>query len=393
MGLKAVLKKSRITYNAANVLRRAPYPFLSAYMRLCRGLGGIDGKKVYFSSFGGKLYNENPKYVCEALHELCPEAKLVFRLSREGRRDPDIPGYVLKTPQFSPAALFHMATARVIVKNACMMPYMRKFPGQAYIQLWHGDRGIKKILMDQNPSAVKDHIDWKLMDIGVSASDFGTENYMRRGFAYRGEVMECGYPKNDLLIANPQSVRDSVKSRLNLPDDTKFLLYAPTFRNNTTGAALTANFSLNRLQAALERETGEKWMILTRGHTLNGGVRADAGMDVSAYPDVSRLLLICDMLVTDYSSIAGDFLLLNRPIILYLADRQDYCSERSLVFDPDDSPYRVAHNEDELIDIACHFGDAEENCRKLAEFYGMKESGGASMAVAERIKEILGGTV
>lgn len=390
MSLKSLLKKNKFTYAAASALRKAPYPLMKGWMRICHGICGVDKKKVYFSSFSGKLYNENPRYVCEALHAVCPEAKIIFRLNHDGMRQDDVPDYVKKVGQMSPAAFYHMATARVIVKNAALMPYMAKFKDQKYIQLWHGDRGLKKILLDLDPTAAERHPDWKYMDIGVSGSEFGSRVYLRSAFGYKGEIMEVGYPKNDLLMANPAEIREKVYRKLNLPENTKFILYAPTFRDQTIGGAISANFSAEALLKALEASSGEKWMILNRGHILNSAVKSDAGIDVSRYPDVSELLLVCDMMITDYSSIAGDYLLMNRPIILYHADVAQYASqERALVFDPEKSPYKIAHNMDELIDIACNFGNAGENCRALYDFYGVRETGKASVLVAERIREYL----
>ena len=90
MGLKAIVKKNRAVYRLANAVRKLPYPLIRAYMAACHALRGVDGKKVYFSSFSGKLYNENPKYVCEALHEIAPDAKIVFRLNAQGMRQTDV---------------------------------------------------------------------------------------------------------------------------------------------------------------------------------------------------------------------------------------------------------------------------------------------------------------
>ncbi len=391
MGLKALVKKNRAVYRLANAVRKLPYPLIRAYMAACHALRGVDGKKVYFSSFSGKLYNENPKYVCEALHEIAPDAKIVFRLNAQGMCQTDVPAYVHKVPQYSPRVLYHMATARAVVKNASLAPYMRTWPDQKYIQLWHGDRGLKKICLDMENADPKRFTDRFFMNLGVCGSDFGRDIYMRRAFGYTGELLECGYPKNDLLIRNPPEVCAAARRELNIDTDARVLLYAPTFRQRETGSAARAGFSLSALRDALEAKTGQKWVMLTRGHTLNTGVRSDGDLDVSAYPDVSRLLLITDMLITDYSSIAGDFLLLNRPIILYHADRCAYESDdRSLLFDPEASPYRVAHNPQELTDIACNFGDAAQNCRELAAFYGVRETGRASQIVAERIAEWIG---
>ena len=111
MGLKAIIKKNRFIYAAASRLRALPYPFLRLFMRACHALRGVEKNKVYFSSFGGKLYNENPKYVCEALLKLRPDAKLIFRLNKSGMAQAEIPPQVIRVPQYSPAALFHMATS------------------------------------------------------------------------------------------------------------------------------------------------------------------------------------------------------------------------------------------------------------------------------------------
>lgn len=390
MGLKAIVKKNPIVYALANAVRKIPYPILRAYMGACHALRGVDANKVYFSSFTGKLYNENPKYVCEALHEIAPDTRIVFRLDAQGMRQTDVPDYVGRVPRYSPKAFFHMATARVVVKNAALLPYMRTWRDQYYIQLWHGDRGLKKICLDMENADPKKCIDRYYMNLGVCASDMGRDIYMRRAFGYTGELLECGYPKNDLLLKNPPETAAAVRKRLGIPPDTRVLLYAPTFRQRETGSAMRANFSLKRLQSALERATGAKWAMLTRGHMLNTGCESDGGTDVSGYPDVTELLLITDMLITDYSSVAGDFLLMDRPIILYHADRAAYTgADRSLIFDPDKSPYRIAFDERELIEIACNFGDAAENCRALREFYGTHESGHASRAVAERIVRAL----
>ena len=389
MNLKSLLKKNKFVFAAANSVRKAPYPLLRAWMRLCHSLFGVDKNKVYFSSFNGKLYNENPRFVCEALHEVCPEAKIVFRLNKAGMQQGNIPDYVKQVPKNPLIGMYHMATAKVIVKNTTVLPYMLKFSDQKYIQLWHGDRGLKKALAYLGKDALIRHPDWKMIDLAVTGSEYGTTVNMRNAFGYKGEVMQVGYPRNDVLMRNPPEVAEAVRRSLNLPENTRFVLYAPTFRN--VGGEMKAQFSAVRLIEALENATGEKWMILNRGHNLNSALRADAGIDVSGYPDANELLLVCDMMITDYSSIAGDFIMLDRPVILYHSDVKQYASaDRGLVFDPEESPYRIAYDMEGLIDIACNFGDAKENCRALREFYGVTESGRASIQTAERIREYLG---
>ncbi|MBE5772787.1 MAG: hypothetical protein E7337_02485 [Clostridiales bacterium] len=387
MTLKALIKKSKITYGLALVIRRAPYPFLAGWMRLCHRVLGVDQNKVYFSSFSGMLPNDNPRAVCDALHEACPEAKIVFRVNRQGMAE-NTPKWIKKVPQRSLRALMEMATARVIVKNTGMQPWMRKFPDQYYIQTWHGDRGFKKIRFDLDPTSNRHLREAGYLDLMISGSRFGSDVY-RTAFRFKGEIVECGCPRNDVLLENPRDVADAMRRELGIGSQTKVLLYAPTFRNSTTGSKFHAPLSLEKVKATLEKTTGEKWVCLSRGHVLNLGVQSDAWQDVSKYPDVNPLLLISDMVISDYSSLAGDFMLLGRPAIFYQPDLDEYLSERGLYFDPDKSPLIVAHTEDELLAILSGPIDGKKNCREVLEFFGCKETGKAAGITAARIVQQL----
>ena len=116
----------------------------------------------------------------------------------------------------------------------------------------------------------------------------------------------------------------------------------------------------------------------------------DRFFSMNAYPDINELFYITDLLITDYSSIAGDFMLLNRPAVFFQPDRGSYDGERGLYFDPDESPMIVAHTEDELLDILSRPIDGPASCRAFLAFMGTHESGHAAEAVARRIAERLG---
>ena len=94
--------------------------------------GQIGAENVFNFSIG----NPNvpaPARLTEALHEILPEAKQVFRLSGKGMAAPDIPDYVVRIPRNGLAMMREMATSRVIVTNAGMKTWMKKFPDQYYI--------------------------------------------------------------------------------------------------------------------------------------------------------------------------------------------------------------------------------------------------------------------
>ena len=108
---------------------------------------------------------------------------------------------------------------------------------------------------------------------------------------------------------------------------------------------------------------------------------------------MADLLLISDMLITDYSSSAGDFALLKRPLVLFQSDIKEYIKyDRSFYFNMEDSPYYIAENQQELEDIINELDEkkAKENCEKILEFYETNETGHAAETIAEIIKGKLG---
>ena len=393
MSIIAVIKGNPLLYRAADLVRRSPWPLLRAVQRACHAVFGVDRSAVYFSSFGGSLYNDNPRAVAEALHAIAPGAKIIFRLNGRGMEQPDIPDWVVRVPRRSLRGLRAMATSKVLVKNQQMQGWMLKFPDQYYVQLWHGERGFKRIRLDwPNPNPLYFRMyrrEAKWLDLMVSGSDFATRN-IHTAFDFHGEILECGCPRNDLLLQNPPGVAERVRKRLGVPEGARVLLYAPTFRFSNAGGRQVAPLSLERVRACLEGATGEKWVCVTRSHELNRGMTSDAALDASGWVEPGELLLATDLLITDYSSIAGDFMLLGRPAVFYQPDIDAYRGERGLYFDPDRSPLIAAHTEPELLDILSRPIDGPANCRAVLDFLGTHESGHAAEAVAERIAKELG---
>lgn len=376
------LRRMKWIYPLLNRLRRAGG---RALMRLFRAAHGIDGNAVLFSSYVGRGYSDNPRRISEALHAIRPQTRIVWQLL-PGCAPAGLPDYVEVMPARTLRAVRAYSTVRCFVDNFNRPQYMLKFPGQLYVQTWHGDRGFKKIMRDMGTG--EPFPDGGQMDLALSGSDFGSRVY-RSAFGYDGEIMAVGCPRNDLLVNPPEGAAAKARKALGVPEGAKVLLYAPTFRDATAGKAQDALLDLEKARAALESATGRRWVALVRGHDLNRGVAAGASKDVSDYPEVSELLLAVDLLITDYSSIGGDFMLLNRPVIYYQPDRARY--DRELYFDPDQSPLIVAHTEAELLALLSAPIDAAANCRAVLDFFGTHESGRAAEAAARWIARRLDG--
>ena len=104
----------------------------------------------------------------------------------------------------------------------------------------------------------------------------------------------------------------------------KVLLFAPTFRETSQqNLDIFQHFPLDEVADTL----GPDWCILVR---LHPHVREALPplpatcYDMTEYPDIKGLFLASDVLVADYSSVVVEYVLLNKPIILYAYDLEEY---------------------------------------------------------------------
>jgi CDP-glycerol glycerophosphotransferase len=153
---------------------------------------------------------------------------------------------------------------------------------------------------------------------------------MRRAFSYDGDVCESGYPRNDLLCSGeaPQ-VAERVRRRLGLPDGKRVVLYAPTWRDNQYYASGRYRFDFRLDLERAWQQLGDDYVVLLRGHhhmadDVPEGGRPGFAINVTAYPDISELFLVSDILVTDYSSVMFDFAATGRPMLFFTYDLEQY---------------------------------------------------------------------
>ena len=363
--------------------------------KVLRRIYGLQ-KTVLFSSFGGKSYSDNPRAISEKLHELFPDIKISWCIKRS--KSQYLPKYI--TPVFEEdkgAVIKAYATSKVIVTNYAF-PDLKKHPKQFFIQTWHGDRAFKKVQYD-NPFVHEDYFrpesQFGFCNLCVAGSDYG-ERQFRSAFRYPGEILKVGTPRDDRLVnPNPQEIEE-VREKLGVASNTKILLFAPTVRMSKINGLEVKNLDIERTIAALELQYKCPWVCFMRGHPGTKGLVGiqynDHVIDLSAYEDMADLLLISDMLITDYSSCSGDFALLHRPIVLFQEDRDEYLTgERTFYFDITDSPYWVAENQEQLEAIISRISTrtAQMNCDEILQFYGTQETGNSAETVAEIIAQNL----
>jgi CDP-glycerol glycerophosphotransferase len=371
------------------------------YMIFCNKVYGVNDRRVVFISFRGKSYSDNPKAISEKLHKVDPDISIVWLFKDPIMKKKYIPDYITCIKANTPEALKALATSKVWVDNFNKPLYTYKSKDQIYIQTWHGDRAFKKILYDST-FASKDYrlIENEICNTIVTGSKFAEKMY-KSAFKYDGKFLKVGSPRNDILINNDESRINNIKTMLNIHKDENILLFAPTLRRQASkgkGSQEIKGVDLTGIINKLNMVTKKKWICLTRAHSavsgLKGIPKSDDIIDVTNYEDMVDLLQITDLLITDYSSSATDFILTKKPTILYQSDYNEYIKyDRTFYYDFKDIGFLIAYNQKELYDIieSIFKEDTVTRNKRIQEFYCIYESGMASTRVAEYILEQLTG--
>ncbi|MEU6425777.1 bifunctional glycosyltransferase family 2 protein/CDP-glycerol:glycerophosphate glycerophosphotransferase [Microbispora sp. NPDC046973] len=342
-----------------------------------------------FDSYGGGQYSCNPRAVSEELARRHPDVEIVW-VTRDGQfAVPPGVRLVLYGSREHEQALH---TSRFVVANRRTQPgWYRKPRGQTVVQTWHGTP-LKRLGLDLEgmPYAQRVPRDelarqvatWDLL---LSPSPFAT-SALRGAFGYEGEILESGYPRNDVLF-DPGRAR-AARRRLGLPGDRRVVLYAPTWRDDDT----TGRLALDPARAA--GALGDDDVLLVRAHYLVARDLAiphgDRIRDVSGFPDMADLLAAADVLVTDYSSAMFDFACTGRPMVFFAHDLERYRDEvRGFYFDFEaEAPGPVLRTGDDVLDVL-RYGDLGQFAARYERFarrYCPWDDGHASARVVARMR-------
>lgn len=373
--------------------------------------------KVVFSNGDGYGFGGNPKYIAlELLSRRTGSAQgidLVWITNDCSRK---LPEGVRAVKYGSYEHYYELGTAQVWIDNQHKNFFSRKRAGQIYIQTWHGGGPLKKIEFDAEglSDSYLDlcELNSEMEDIMVSPSKFNSQLY-RRAFHYQGQVMECGYPRNDIFWTD-NGCRKKIERLYHIKPEEGIVLFAPTYREADVEEALISHsgfsaesqgdydsnrkniLDLNRVQQALEFKTGKKFKVLVRFHPYDRNperryVWYEEWENVTDYDDVQELLAASDILITDYSSIMWDFSIQGKPVFLFHPDLDRYEKERGYYLAFDQMPYIEAFSNEELYKKIKQF---DEVCyrKKLTRFlaeYGSFDRGTASKVIADTIMEMI----
>lgn len=300
-----------------------------------------------FSSTDNSHYNYNSRYLFEYVKENLPEITPLFVINDPELRNSLSSKYGKQyfTETESIQGIRQALSAGVWFTSAGLPAYGTGLhKKRLIINLWHGVPLKKIALLDPNLKKAARIYFKKIFSENytcILTTSHELIPLMARSFAVSEDKIKVwGQPRNDGLFQKNDCREILGQLFPDLPEYTKTVLYAPTFRDYGQVQLFPfKDFDQKQLEAFLD----EKNMLLfIRTHVAEQGSAAlYLGKRIrflgnEQAEDVTGILNIFDCLITDYSSIYIDYLLTDKPMIFLPYDRQQYLDGRGMNFDYDD---------------------------------------------------------
>ena len=360
----------------------------------------IEENTIMFETFMGKSYADSPKYIYEYLAKNYPNKyKFVWVLNDPKTK---LPYGGIKVKRFTRKYAYYLAKSKYFVFNVRQPLWFRKREEQIFLETWHGTP-LKRLAFDQEEVTAasptykaqfyRQKQEW---DYLIAPNKFSSDIF-KSCFMYDGNMLETGYPRNDLLLANNRDqIAIELKKKLNIPLDKKTILYAPTWRDDEYYGNGKYKFKLKLDLDLLKQELGDEYVVLLRTHhyiadNLDVTGLEDFAFNLSKYDDIAEVYLISDICITDYSSVFFDFANLKRPMLFYTYDLDKYRDVlRGFYIDMEtELPGPLVYTTEEVIDKIKNLNSLnQEYQQRYEQFYERFcswEDGNAAMRVVEAV--------
>ena len=345
-------------------------------------------KKWAFGSFRG-AFNDNAKYLFIHVTEQMPDIDCAWlsvnRTTVRTIKEKGLKAYHV----LSPAGIWFALRAKCWFFNAYSSDIMFCLSGGAkLVNLWHGlplkriefdiesgilaDRFVKKTLKERyfHPEV------FKRPDYVVSSTELFSEVFARSFRIPLERCLNLGLARNEILTW-PEEKRRAFIDRYE-PTETldligqmgnfdRVFVYMPTWRD-AQNDFVTAGFDFKSMEEVLS-ENNALLLIKPHANTFIDPVILNGLARIKLLPstlDIYPVLPYTDVLITDYSSVMYDYILMEKKdVILYLFDKEEYVNERPFIWSFEDMTYgHRASSFETLLELVGNVGLCPDEANK-----------------------------
>lgn len=259
--------------------------------------------------------------------------------------------------------------------------YIKIRKGQELVQLWHGPGAFKKF---GHSRSIKNggnlkviHPGYKKYTKAITSSEDIRKCYAEAFSIDINKVKATGFPRTDEFFDENyiKKKKKELYEKYPFIKDKKVILFAPTYRGRRV---VDADYGFDQLNLDnIYNKFKNEYVFLFKWHpalynNILRGVKKgynlnrynDFYYDLSYERDINDLLLVTDILITDYSSVIFDYAFMNKPIIYFAYDLADYEQERGLYFSYEEYVYGIVAKDEEELIKAIEEKDLSEEKRK-----------------------------
>ncbi|MBY0755905.1 CDP-glycerol:glycerophosphate glycerophosphotransferase [Clostridium sardiniense] len=263
---------------------------------------------------------------------------------------------------------YDFATAKTILLD----DYYRQLYGLKFkknveiIQVWHACGAFKKFgfsaigKKDGNSAKFEERAHSHYTKVIASSKNI-KEEYSEAFNIDKNNVLALGVPRTDNLLDNDykEYITNKLLDENPMLENKKIITYAPTFRG---GAKERQQFKLKLDPVRILRELGDEYVLVLKLHpSVKFGLNdileipnefTDRILSLDSSIDINELLVITDIVITDYSSVVFEAALLDKKILFYAYDKQQYLGERDFYYDYDEFvPGPIAYSNTDIIEV------------------------------------------
>ena len=281
--------------------------------------------------------------------------------------------------------IYHLATSTICIVDGYQIPVscLKHKKTLTIIQIWHSLGAIKKFGY-QTLNTPKEQKIAKVMcmhknyDLIVSGSKSMTK-YFAKAFNYpENKFIECGLPRIDYLLNTEKTNKERVYKKYPELKHKKIVLYAPTFRTYN-------EYQVKELINAFGKSS--KWQLIIKKHPR---MKIQIPKEYS-YSKVTslELLSVANVVVTDYSAIAIEAAILNKPVMLFTYDYNKYAKAEGINTDiRKDLPGYVFDNPEDLVKCIKNNNYDMEVLQKYKSRYVSNCDGTTTQKLVDAIMEV-----
>lgn len=228
--------------------------------------------------------------------------------------------------------MYHIATSKVCIIDGYSIPIsiLKHKKNLEIIQIWHASGAIKKFgYQSLNKKEGRGTEIAKIMNMHknynhVMAPSNVTAEFYGEAFGIdKDKIFINGLPRLDYIL-DKELGRNKLKEfykKYPKYKNKKTILYVPTFRKD-----IDSSRNINKL---INNINFSKFNLIIKLHPLDKSKKAYK-YTVNKKYSTYDLLKIADYIITDYSAVAFEASLLNKPLYFYVYDINDYQKTRGL---------------------------------------------------------------